>query len=526
MPATVPLLLNGQAIDAREVPCLPAADFQQILADAVTAGARPSAYFGQAASGLPGGAAGSDLPGAAAGAGSPGEVLVTAALANDGAGRIGLLSTVAGGSLPSLAEECPALQLFERELAEQYGVVPTGHPWLKPVRYEPPLGGGRALWDRSASRPTLPGDTPFFAVEGEEVHEVAVGPVHAGIIEPGHFRFQCHGEHVFHLEISLGYQHRGLERMLLGGPTRRTGVLVESIAGDTVVGHALASARALEGLAGLEVPARAAVLRAVALELERLANHVGDLGALAGDVGYLPTASYCGALRADYLNALAELCGNRFGRGLVVPGGVRFDLPAASAARLADRLAVAWEKVAAAAGLFFDSPSVRNRTDGTGLLDRAVAAQLGVVGPAARASGLAVDLRRSHPFAPYGTTHLPAATVTSGDVHARAWVRFEEARHAAGLVDQWLRGLPPGEVRRPFPALPPRRVVASLVEGWRGELCHVVATDGDGRFARYKVVDPSFHNWMGLQQALRGEQISDFPLCNKSFNLSYCGHDL
>jgi Ni,Fe-hydrogenase III large subunit len=508
MAARIPLLQNGQAIEAAAIPRLPAAEFQQILADAVTAGARVSAYFGQT------------LPA------HPGEVLVTAVLCNDAEGRVGVLATVAGAALPSLAEECPSLQLFERELAEQYGVTPAGHPWLKPVRFEHPLGGGHHIWNRSASRPTLPGDTPFFAVGGEEVHEVAVGPVHAGIIEPGHFRFQCHGEHVFHLEISLGYQHRALERLLLGGPSRRTAALVESIAGDTAVGHAVASARAIEGLAGVEAPARAAVLRAVALELERLANHVGDLGALAGDVGYLPAASFCGALRADFLNALAELCGNRFGRGLVVPGGVRFDLPADAAARLADRLDASWKKVEAAAGLFFESPSVRNRTDGTGLLDAAQATQLGMVGPAARASGLGLDLRRSHPFLPYTTSHVPATSASGGDVHARAWVRLEEARLAAGLVDRWLRDLPAGPVRLPVPPLPPHRLVASLVEGWRGELCHVVATDGAGRFARYKVVDASFHNWMGLALALRGEQISDFPLCNKSFNLSYCGHDL
>jgi Ni,Fe-hydrogenase III large subunit len=504
----MPLQANAQAIDLGAVPRLPVSDFQQILADAVTAGARVSAYFGQA------------LPG------TQGAVLVTAVLADDAAGRLGVLSTVARQALPSLAEECPALHLFERELAEQFGIEPTGHPWLKPVRHEHPLGGGAPRWNRSASRPTLPGDTPFFAVDGDAVHEVAVGPVHAGIIEPGHFRFQCHGEHVFHLEISLGYQHRAVERMLLGGPSRRTTALVESIAGDSAVGHALASARALEALAGREAPPRAAVLRAIALELERLANHVGDLGALAGDVGYLPTASFCGAQRADYLNALAELCGNRFGRGLVVPGGVRFDLPEDAAARLADRLAVAWEKVEAAAGIFFEAPSVRNRTDGTGILEKAQAVQLGLVGPAARASGVAVDVRRSHPFPPYTTSHVPAATGAGGDVQARAWIRLVEARHAAQLVDRWLRDLPAGPALVALAPLARHRLVVSLVEGWRGELCHVVATDGDGRFARYKVVDASFHNWMGLQLAMRNEQISDFPLCNKSFNLSYAGHDL
>jgi Ni,Fe-hydrogenase III large subunit len=502
----VALLSNAVAFDTLAIPRLPQADFQQVLTDALSAGVRLCAYYGQ------------PLPGA------PEHVLVTAVLAHDAGGRFGVLATAADRSLPSLAEECPQLQLFERELAEQFGIEPLGHPWPKPVRFEHRLDGARA--GRPVAHQAPPGDVPFFAVQGEEVHEVAVGPVHAGIIEPGHFRFQCHGEHVFHLEISLGYQHRAIERMLLGGPDRRTGVLVETIAGDTAVGHALASARALEGLSSTGAPPRAAVLRAIALELERLANHVGDLGALAGDVGFLPTASYCGALRADYLNALAEICGNRFGRGLVVPGGVRFDLPSDAAARLASRLDATWAKVEESAGLFFRAPSVQNRTDRVGVVSRDDAARIGLVGPCARASGLPVDIRRSHPFAPYTTCEIPLPSATGGDVSARAAVRLEEARRSAHLVGAWLRGLPPGPVRAPLPPLAPHRLAVSAVEGWRGEICHVVTTGDDGRFARYKVIDPSFHDWMGLQLAMRGEQISDFPLCNKSFNLSYCGHDL
>jgi len=506
VPGRVLSARSAEAVLAGAVPDLPLDAFQGILADALTADGRVAAYFGEEAAG--------------------GGVRVTAALANDREHTLGLLSTTVDGAVPSLAAECPALQLFERELAEQHGIVPEGHPWMKPVRFEPRRHGRADPWRRAEPLDTLPGPYPFFAVEGEEVHEVAVGPVHAGVIEPGHFRFQCHGENVFHLEIVLGYQHRGVERMLAGGPTRRTVALVEAVAGDTAVGHALAHARAVEGLSGVEAPPRAAALRAVALELERAANHVGDLGALAGDVGFLPTASACGALRADFLNALAELCGNRFGRGLVVPGGVRFDLPGDAAERLATRIDQAAAKVADAVRLFFRAASVRNRIDGTGAVGEALAAQLGLVGPAGRASGLPVDARISHPFAPYDASPLPLVTQEAGDVAARARVRREEAAHGAVMAAALLRALPPGPVRAELPAPRPDRLAVSLVEGWRGELCHAVRTGPDGRFARYKVVDPSFHNWMGLQLALRGQQISDFPLVNKSFNLSYCGHDL
>jgi Ni,Fe-hydrogenase III large subunit len=496
---------NGEAVDARAVPVLPAARFRAIVLEVLGQGGRLASMFGSR---------------------SERGVLLTAVLADDGEGRLGLLSTVVDGAYPAISADAPQAQAFEREIAEQWGVRPEGHPWLKPLRFQPPLRAVRDAFGRSDPAATLPGEYPFYAVEGEEVHEVAVGPVHAGIIEPGHFRFQCHGEKVFHLEIVLGYQHRGIEALLEGGPDRRSLALAESIAGDTSVGHGLAYVKAVESLSARQPTARALTLRGIGLELERVANHVGDLGMLANDVGFLPTASYCGALRAEFLNALAEICGNRFGRSLVVPGGVRFDVDAARAKAIAERVRRSWKRTKDAANLMFEAPSVRARFEGTGTVSRETAFDIGLVGPAARACGVDRDVRRDHAFGIYRYVHVPVVTADTGDVFARAWIRYLECERSVEFVTSQLASLPEGEPRAPAGPLAPHTLVVSLVEGWRGEIAHVAVTDERGRFARYKVKDPSFHNWLGLAMALRDGQISDFPLCNKSFNLSYAGHDL
>lgn len=415
------------------------------------------------------------------------------------------------GSYPSLTLSHPQAHLFERELFEQHALEPTGHPWLKPVR---------------RSNGVAPVNADFFRVGGREVHEVAVGPVHAGIIEPGHFRFQCAGEEVLHLEIALGYQHRGVEAALLGGPHRITPSQMEVVAGDASVAHATAYATLAETLAGTEAPLRAQWLRAIALELERLANHTGDLGALANDVAFLPTAAACGKIRGDFLNLTALLCGNRFGRSFVRPGGCRYDLEPTRLTSAVERLNAALAEVERATEWLWDAASVRVRFENVGTVSPKQAAEIGLVGPAARACGLVRDVRYDHPAGWHRVAQMPVAVWPSGDVFARARVRWLELQRSGQFLREQLAAPPDGEIRSTVEPLAPETFAIALVEGWRGEVCHAALTDANGRFRRYKIVDPSFHNWTGLALALRGQAISDFPVCNKSFNLSYCGFDL
>ncbi len=432
------------------------------------------------------------------------------AVAFDRDGRLEVYSSALAGPFRSLTPSFPQLHLFEREIYEVSGLKPLGHPWLKPIRFNTPGA--------------VPGVAEFFTVHGSQVHEVAVGPVHAGVIEPGHFRFQCHGEHVFHLEIMLGYQHRGVEKKFIGAPDARSIHYAETLAGDTTIGHTWAYCGAVEALAGVNVSARAQTLRGVMLELERLANHTGDLGALAGDVAYLPTSSFCGRLRGDFLNMTALICGNRFGRNMLKPGGVNFDLDYALIKELKLRLDNTYRDVESAVSLLWETSSVTDRFEGTGVLAKEAAEGLGIVGPAARASGVGLDTRRNFSCGPY--ERFTMAVSGSGDVYSRAYVRWVEIQRSAELIGGWLDALPEGPVEAECGEFKPDSAAVSLVEGWRGQICHFAVTGPDGKFRHYKIVDPSFHNWQALAMTLRNGEISDFPLCNKSFNLSYCGRDL
>ena len=503
-PAT---LTNGVAVDLAEIPTLGFEDFERAILRSVALGGRVVALFGEPTR-------------------MPGLTQLYVVLADDEQNSLSAARTMVDGEeFPSLTPRCPQVHLFEREIAEQFGLKPLGHPWFKPVRYHRSWTGDDA-WGRSPKDPILPGVGDFYRVEGDQDHEVAVGPGHAGIIDPGHFRFQCHGDQVFHLEIALGYQHRGVEQALMGGPNKRSIHYAETLAGDTTIGHGTAYCQVIEALARSQESARAQTLRGIALELERLANHVGDMGALANDVGFLPTSSFCGRIRGDFLNMTALLCGSRFGRGMVRPGGVGFDVDSVRIDELLRRLAAAEKDTTVAVKLLWDTQSVMARFEDTGPLPRSIAEELGIVGPAARASGLSRDVRVNQPSGIFRFFHIPVSTCDTGDVFARAYVRWLEIQQSIEFVRDQLRAMPHGAALVPVGALQPNGFAVAMNEGWRGELCHVAITDETGRFSRYKVVDPSFHNWSALAYVLRNQEISDFPLCNKSFNLSYCGHDL
>lgn len=425
-------------------------------------------------------------------------------------------------SYPSLTLNFAAAQIFERELWEQTGLLPHGHPWLKPVRFE-------------GARQQRMAEYPFFKVRGAEVHEVGVGPIHAGVIEPGHFRFMCHGEQVHHLEIQLGYQHRGVEALLLRQPPQRLTPLVESIVGDSAVAYACAFAGALESMSNRPVAPAAIASRAIGLEMERLAIHLATLNGLTTDIAYLQPAGTYGRLRTAIINASQRVSGNRFGRGWVRPGAAK---PMGDALRqdLLTTLRDFLPDFQQVNALLRTSRTAQARFQGVGVVSTQASRDIGLTGVVARASGLALDLRHALPGPIYAQYPTQPVAHTSGDCWARTLQRMAEAESSAQWLIDRLSDAALDLAAAPDPHapgagaahwnLPPRALCVSLVEGVRGPVMLALETDTAGQLIHAKVQDPSLANWFGLAWALRNQAISDFPICNKSFDLSYCGNDL
>ncbi|MGE3062317.1 MAG: NADH-quinone oxidoreductase subunit C [bacterium] len=417
----------------------------------------------------------------------------------------------------SLTNYHPSFNLFERELFEEWGIVPEGHPFLKPVRYP------HCKFDNKAKTY----DYPFYTISSDEIHQVAVGPVHAGVIEPGHFRFLCEGEKIIHLEIQLGYQHRGVENLFLKGNITDKMELAESITGDTVIGNAYAYSSIIEGTLDIKPTEDELLERAIALEMERIAVHIGDIGAIANDVAYMIGSAVSGANRTYVINTMLAICGSRFGRGFIGIGKNNYRITEKKRNLIKKNLHIVRENMEQLCEEMFDSPSVLSRLENTGAVTAKQARECGFVGMAARASGVKIDSRSDHPFGAYRKYPIHPLSLDTGDVFARAYLRYLEMQQSMNYINELLMVLgdsPSVSVPEKM-EIPSNTFLISLIEGWRGEVVHAVVTDEKNR-ARYKIKDPSFNNWFALALSVRGNGISDFPLCNKSFNLSYCGNDL
>jgi Ni,Fe-hydrogenase III large subunit/Ni,Fe-hydrogenase III component G len=434
-------------------------------------------------------------------------------------------------SFPSIAAKYPAANWFEREAMDFFGLAPVGHP--NPARVALHDDWPEGAWalrkdfpsDGAVSR--VPGEFhPFRPVTGEGVFQVPVGPVHAGIIEPGHFRFGVAGEPVLYLQIRLFYVHKGIEKRFERLPWGHGLFLAESISGDTAVGHALAYAHAIERLAGVIVPPRARALRVVLLELERIYNHTSDIGAVATDVAFTVPASRAQALREGLVRIQDELFGTRLLRGTIALGGVARDLSPQQRDRLREHLRLFENAFDDLVTLLVDAGSFTDRVDGTGILSNQAARDLGIVGMAARASGVDADFRRDHPDDAYEGLRFAVPVEEGGDVRARLMIRAREVEQSLLILHQILDVLPDSPLAARLPErLPARASALGWVEAWRGPCTHWIATDERGDIARVKVTDPSFLNWPGLVHAVPGNIIPDFPVINKSFNLSYSGND-
>jgi Ni,Fe-hydrogenase III large subunit len=447
-----------------------------------------------------------------------------------------VLETVVPVSHPVLASHTPhfaGIDRMERHMRDMFGITFTDHPdsrrWSRhqawpencyPLRNDFPVGG------LAPKRAPADSDYPFKVVHGSGVYQIPVGPVHAGIIEPGHFRFHAMGESVLMLEERLGYVHKGIEKLAVGRDSFGLAKLAGRISGDTSVAHCWAACMAMECAAGVDVSPRALTIRAVLAERERIANHLGDIGAICNDVGFSFVHMQCSRLREVWQRSNHLLLGHRLLMDCVVPGGVLCDLTPGSAELLQKQNRTLSAEFEALAPVLDDHPSLEDRLVTTGFLSTADARRLGATGYVGKASGVDYDLRRDHRYAPYDGLQVTSPCLIEGDVAARVQIRVEEIRHSLILLHELLRQIPEGSISTPWPEMTPEGEGIGLVEGWRGEIMSYVRFAQDGRVARFFPRDPSWFTWPTLELLIHGNIVPDFPVCNKSVNGSYSGHDL
>jgi Ni,Fe-hydrogenase III large subunit/Ni,Fe-hydrogenase III component G len=430
---------------------------------------------------------------------------------------------------PSLAPALPAVNWQEREIQDWLGIEAEGHPNPRRVALHdhwPDVHPLRKDFSIATVLPDFEGESHVYRPTlGEGVFQVPVGPVHAGIIEPGHFNFAVAGEPILYLQLRMFYKHKGTEKLFEQLPVPKAVFLAESVSGDSAFSHGTAFCQAVEKGAEMEVPFRAEVMRTILLELERIYNHVADIGAIAMDVGFVVANYHAGRVREMVLGVNANLTGSRLLRAMVCVGGVRRDWNGEQIHQLSTAMDIVEREFRDLVALISSSDSTRDRLERTGCLSAEKARALGVVGVGGRASGIDLDVRRDHPYAAYAHLEWRIPVYQEGDVLRRMQVRIDEVFESIGLIRDAVNNLPAGPHRAPAGVVPPGRYALSAVEGWRGEILYWVRTGAGNRLERCKVKDPSLNNWPALVEAVQGNIIADFPVINKSFNLSYSGTD-
>ncbi|KJU84441.1 Ni,Fe-hydrogenase III large subunit [Candidatus Magnetobacterium bavaricum] len=477
------LVKNAQAVPKADIPTVHMAELAETMLQLLGSGHRVVQFCGR-------------------GKVKDDSVVVTAVLADDSAARLLICraNPRVSYSYDAITTQVPGMSLFERELWEQTGIVPNGHPDLRPLR---------------TTNPTM-----------DATHDVDIGPFGVDT-EPYGVRLQCLGQEVYHGDIDLGYQHRGVEALFRQGKAMNKAHLAESVAGDSAVAHAWAYSMAMESLSNSYVSMKAEIIRGVALELQRIAMHLSSLAGISASIGFSPGVSKYGELRSEVLDLLLMLCGNRHGRGLIRPGGVLFDVDEPLREHIMTAMEGLRRDTEAINAYLLDSPGVMSHLQGSAVIGTELAWKAGIVGVAAKASGLPIDCRADQPFGIYRKDKIVARLLTHGDTYARVKIRALEIDDSIALVRKWLSyGFMVGDIMA-GQALPAAdQVVVSMVEGWRGAVCHMVTTTANSELEHYKVVDASFFNCSAVPLAMRGASVTDLPLCSRGFDLSCCGVDL